>query len=99
MTLNPRLARVLETYEPNRLKAILMWFNADSQTLSTQSETLNAMLTEVQHMNMETCYQLASQLELNELVDLSILNEFGPTFADKSSFVWLSQHVSHRLVP
>jgi hypothetical protein len=86
MYLNPRLAKLLEAYEPERLKAILMWFNADAQSLPAQSER-----------SVDTCYQLASQLELDEMVRISILNEFGPNFEGKAAYQWLNRNMSRRL--
>ncbi len=97
MDLNPRLAKRLEAYEPERLKAILMWFNADRQSFQSQSERLTVILDEMQQLTVDSCYELAGQLDLDDLVQVSILNEFGPRFEEKPAFVWLSRSVSQRL--
>lgn len=97
MHLNPRLASLLETYEPERLKALLLWFNADAQSVSGQSQRLHAILDETLHMDMDACYQAASQLQLDDMVHVSILNEFGPEFAKKAAFQWLNRTMTLRL--
>ncbi len=97
MQLNPRLARLMETYEPERLQALLLWFNTDQQSLNTQSERLSSILAEAQSRDIADCYRLASQLQPAQLAEFSILNEFGPNFAARASFPWLVRGVSQRL--
>jgi hypothetical protein len=50
-------------------------------------------------LSIETCYQALSELELPDLVRLSILNEFGPSFAGKVSCTLLESTTCQRLLP
>jgi hypothetical protein len=95
---HPQLVQHLERTAPDCLKSLLIWFNIDTHSLQSQSERLDALLSEMNTMSVETCYQSLSQLELPDLVRLSILNEFGPEFADKPSFSLLETTTSHRLL-
>lgn len=97
MQLNPKLARLLEAYEPDRLKAILLWFNADAQSLPAQNERLNAILDEMQTMTIDTCYRVISELEMTEMIRISILNEFGPQFEQRAAYQWLNRAMGQTL--
>lgn len=94
MQLNPQLLHALETPE---LKRLLLWFETDTQSIQSQSERLDALLSEVNTMQADTCYQTLSELALSDMVRLTILNEFGPEFAQKTGFPLLETATHHRL--
>jgi hypothetical protein len=96
MQLNPRITQLLEGYEPERLKALLAWFLAEvSQTVS--ANPFAAALLAVESLDAPSCYQLmSSDLVLEDVVKVSILNEFGPEFTAKKSFHWLDRTMRHR---
>lgn len=94
MQLNSQLLNHLEMTAPERLKSLFLWFHGNAQSLHTQSTYFEALLSEVNTMPIETCYQTLDQLELPDLVQFSILNEFGPQFAQKASFSLLEKLLS-----
>jgi hypothetical protein len=96
MHLNPKLSQLLEAYEPERLQAILLWFNAEQQQLENPSQRLAALLEETSTLDVEACYQAADRLKLQDAVEITILNEFGPEFRQKPSFPWLSKTLCNR---
>ena len=96
---HPQLVRHLEQTAPNLLTSLLLWFNIDTHSLQSQSERLDALLSEMNILSVETCYQALSELELPDLVRLSILNEFGPSFARKVSCTLLESTTCERLLP
>ncbi|WP_373533088.1 hypothetical protein [Vampirovibrio sp.] len=89
MLLNPHLSQVLELYDPQRLHALLLWLNSELKDMLTASEKQ----TEV--TNIESAASIA--LPLDELVQFSILNEFGLSFCDKAGFPWLKREVSQKI--
>lgn len=97
MSFNPNLVSLLESYTPERLRAILLWLYLDSQKLSQPDERLNAMLEDVHTLDVTTCYQSLETLALDDLVDVSLLSEFGTSFSTKPGFQWLHRAMSHRL--
>ncbi|HEY9686172.1 MAG TPA: hypothetical protein V6C52_04270 [Coleofasciculaceae cyanobacterium] len=96
MHLNSRLTQLLEAYEPERLQALLLWFNAEQQQLDNQSQRLAALLEETSALDIEACYQAANRLKLQDAVEITLLNEFGPEFRRKPCFPWLSQTLCNR---
>lgn len=94
---HPQLLQHLEQTALGRLKAFLLWFNVDTHSLQSQSERLDALLTEMNTISPEACYQALSELELPDLVRLSILNEFGPQFARKPGFLFLETMLYRQL--
>lgn len=89
MTLHPQLSKVLELYDPQRLNAILLWLNAEFKDMFTHSEH------NITAINQESA--AARAVDLDELVQFSILNEFGLSFGQKSAFPWLKQEVCQKL--
>lgn len=89
MPLNPHLSQVLELYDPQRLNALLLWLNSEFKDMLTPLERQ----TEV--TNIESAANIA--VSLDELVQFSILNEFGLGFSDKLGFPWLKREVSQKI--
>ncbi|HEY9745650.1 MAG TPA: hypothetical protein V6C99_05485 [Oculatellaceae cyanobacterium] len=98
MQLNPKLLQHLELTSPESFKGLFLWLHADTQLLPTPSEQQQKLLSEIYAMTPETCYETLSQLELPDLVRLSILNEFGPQFADKPGYNLLETAACQRLL-
>ena len=97
MELNPSLESVIPAYEPDRLRALLVWFGAEAETLGSQSARLSAILDETEQMDINTCYELINQLQPDDMVRFSVLNEFGPSFAKKPYFNWLNARIQASL--
>lgn len=94
---HPQLLQHLEQTAPGLLKSLLLWLNSDTHLIQSPSERLNALLSEVHTMTPEHCYESLEQLQLPDLVRLSILNEFGPQFAHKPGFTLLESTVQQRM--
>jgi hypothetical protein len=90
MPLNSHLSQVLELYDPQRLNALLLWLNSEFKDMLTPLERQ----TEV--TNIESAASIAA-VSLDELVQFSILNEFGLGFSDKPGFPWLKREVSQKM--
>lgn len=89
MLLNPRLSHVLELYDPQRLNALLLWLNSELKDMLTPSEL------QTEATNIESATSVV--LPLDDLVQFSILNEFGLNFSDKPAFPWLKREVSQKV--
>jgi hypothetical protein len=89
MPLNAHLTQVLEIYDPQRLNAILVWLNSELKDMFSPSEI------QVEAINRETA--INSPLDLNDLVQFSILEEFGPDFGHKPTFQWLQERVIQKV--
>lgn len=90
MRLNPHLSQVLEIYDPERLYAILNWLNSEFKDMFTSSSDTQQTET----VNVESA---SSVLMLDDLVQFSILNEFGPDFSEKPAFPWLQKQVCQKV--
>lgn len=90
MRLNPHLSQVLEIYDPERLNAILLWLNAELKEMFTASDNQQTKV-----INLESA--ASTPLLLDDLVQFSILNEFGPDFSDKPVYPWLQQQVCQKV--
>ena len=97
MQLNTQLLNHLEMTAPERLKGLFLWLNINVHNLQSQSQCLDALISEVNTMPIETCYRTLAQLALPDLIQLSLLNEFGPQFARKASFSLLEKLLSQQL--
>lgn len=93
MELNPRLESIVERYEPDRLKALLMWFGAESQSTQGQAGRLDALLEETENLDINACYRMLQGLEMDDMVQFAMINEFGPAFSQKPYFSWLAHQV------
>lgn len=89
MTLHPQLSQVLELYDPQRLNAILLWLNSEFKDMLTGPES-DIIIT-----NHKSAVH--PELRLDDLVQFSILNEFGLSFGQKPAFPWLKQEVCQKL--
>ncbi len=89
MQLNPRIETLVDRYEPDRLKALLMWFGADAQATGGKTERLNALLEETETLDIHACYRLIQGLAMDDMVTFAMVNEFGPAFSGKPYFNWL----------
>lgn len=90
MRLNPHLAQVLELYDSERLNAILLWLNTELKEMFTTSDNQQTEVT-----NLESAAN--ATLVLDDLVQFSILNEFGLNFSDKPAYPWLQQQVCQKV--
>jgi hypothetical protein len=89
MLLNPHLSQVLELYDPQRLNALLLWLNSEFKDMLTLSEI------QIELTNIESVTSI--EVPLDELVQFSILNEFGLGYSDKPGFLWLKRKVSQKI--
>lgn len=97
MELNSQLFQSLETLEPHHLKAILMWFHADSADIRSRSERFAQILSELENLDIDNGYTLVSSLDIDERVRLVLLNEFGPEMEGKSWFKPLKDVIARKL--
>lgn len=89
MQLNPRIETIVDRYEPDRLKALLMWFGAEARATGDQAERIDALLEETGTLDIHACYRLLQGLEMDDMVTFAMVNEFGPAFSRKPYFNWL----------
>jgi hypothetical protein len=89
MNLNPTLAKLLEAYELEELNTLVSWLEPEAKPLEDES----LLLKEEPAMNTTRCF---SPVVLDDLVEFSIVNEFGPDFQGKSCFDWLRQCLIQR---
>ena len=89
MTLHPQLSQVLELYDPQRLNAILLWLNSEFKDMLISSES------DITTINQKSA--VPPELPLDDLVQFSILNEFGIGFGEKAAFPWLTQEVCQKV--
>lgn len=97
MQINPSLEHSLEQLCPERLKALLLWFSSGLHYMGTESDRLEALLAEYAESDPLTCYRLLDSLKLQEMVEFTLINEFGPSVAQKQYFPSLVQAVTTRL--
>jgi hypothetical protein len=92
MQLNPTLAKLLEAYELEELNTLVGWLEPEARPLTDES------LLSKEEPVMNTTFSSAPVV-LDDLVEFSILNEFGPDFQGKSCFDWLRQCMIQRFNP
>ncbi len=91
--LHPHIDDLLAELEREQQKALLLWFAAEELSMETTSQRLSAILSEIEQMDLEGCYQSLQSISLEDRVRFAILNEFGPAFAKKPCFDWLAQAI------
>ncbi len=97
MKLNTPFEHVLEQLPTDQLKKLMLWYASGPESVETHSQTLNAILNEVQTLDAETCYQTLDSLSIEDVVASSLMNEFGPSFADRPCFDLLTQAISQNI--
>ncbi len=97
MKLDSPFEQVLEQLPDDRLEQLMLWYCSGGETVETRSKRLQQVLDDVQFLDFETCFQVLNRLELNELVVFSLMNEFGPSFANRPCFAVLAHAVTERL--
>jgi hypothetical protein len=100
MQLHAAIEQIVDHYPKNRLKALLIWMTGGgAEGVPRQAETLRAILEEDEDgMDVVQCYEMLSHLKLEELVAFSLVNEFGPKFAERPGFGALVLWVKQRLL-
>ena len=100
MTFHPDIETVLKEFPPERLRAMELWLTQESRIDEGEDapmiEAMNADLQE-NVSDVETCYRLLNQLELDELVSFSLMNEFGPNFSQHACFTPLNKGITQRI--
>lgn len=97
MNLHPLFETALGQIRPDRLKALLLWYASGTGTLETESESLQTLLEEGSQSDPVTCYDMLESLQLSEMVSFTLVNEFGPRFAQRQCFPVLVESITHRL--
>lgn len=91
MSIHPHLAQVLEVYDPERLYALLIWLNSELKDMFSLTDTPTPIeTTPIQSLT-------PGSLDLDDLIQFSILNEFGPGFSEKPAFPLLQAQVYQKL--
>jgi hypothetical protein len=100
ISLNPTLARLLEAYELEHLTALVGWLEPDVADVSTEVPLLDTislkedpLMSSTPHLPIITEPIQTTEMALNELVEFSLVNEFGTTFQNKTYFDWLHQGI------
>jgi hypothetical protein len=83
--LNETLIRDLETLSTERQRALMLWYVKGQTQLEAPSEKVSAILSEIETLEAEACYDLLQHLDIRDMVRFTVLNEFGPLVAKKST--------------
>jgi hypothetical protein len=77
----------------DRLKSLLAWFSSGMQTVEAESKRLQTLLDETTQADPLTQYSMLNSVELDQMVHFTLLNEFGPSFAQRRCFPYLVNQV------
>lgn len=86
-----------ESFGSDKLKSLLLWFTSGVNSIDTESKRLQSLVEETTQTDPQTCYNMLNSLELNEMVHFTLMNEFGPKFAQRSCYSTLVDSITHRL--
>lgn len=81
----------------DKLKSLLTWFSSGISSVEAETQRLQAILEENDKADPVTCYNRLNSVELDEMVSFTLMNEFGPGFAQKTCFPYLVNQVLERI--
>lgn len=86
-----------ETSSTDKLKSLLTWFSSGISSVEAETQRLQTMLDDNAKADPVTTYNRLNSVELDEMVSFTLMNEFGPSFAQKRCFPYLVNQVLSRL--